>query len=527
MAKSAPHIYALAACLLPAFCLAEQNTFYQIDGALPDDRLGVAVTSAGDVDGDGVNDLLVGARYADVNGVQDVGSAYVFSGRDGHVIHRINGEGRGDWFGVSVKGVGDIDGDGYSDLLVGAQLASPDGGVTHPGAAYVFSGRDARLLYRNYGAVDSGRYGVAVGGGYDLDGDGIPDYAVGAYGEDAVYVYAGADGHQLARVTGKALSWFGFSVALVPDQNGDGAADILVGSPGDGAGTATLVSGLDFSPLLAFAGDTTGDWFGFAVGEAGDLNRDGVSELLVGAREATHNGLTKSGSAYLFNGKSGSLLVRLDGEASYDRFGTSLDGAGDVNRDGVPDFIIGARFATNAAGEHTGASYIYSGATYARLLRAYGEAGDDWYGASVGRLGDIDADGYAEWIVGAAGADPGGNSKAGRIYLHGLVHYDVSLTALSLPKGAKVGDQLNVASTLLNRGEPVSGTVSLTVNGEPKGRVSTSLEHLQTLAVSFPYTLLASDFKNGSSTICVKAALTDRVDNVSGDNTPCAVVKKN
>src|SRR5207247_1265133 len=131
--------------------------YFRFDGALTEDRLGVSVGRLGDVDGDGFADILTGARYADVDGRTDTGSVYVFSGKDGHQIYRFNGESAGDWFGVAVAGIGDVNGDGRPDILVGAQFATRDDGV-QSGGAYVYSGADGTRLYRLFGDNADGRF---------------------------------------------------------------------------------------------------------------------------------------------------------------------------------------------------------------------------------------------------------------------------------------------------------------------------------------------------------------------------------
>jgi hypothetical protein len=413
-----------------------------------DQRLGVSLSAAGDVNGDGIGDILVGSRYNDIDDMVDVGSAYLYSGSDGQLVRRRDGEHAGDRFGVAVKGIGDVDQDGLSDQLVGAQFAT-DNGPTGAGAAYVFSGSDGRLIRKHLGSKDKGLFGVAVGGGQDLNDDGIPDYLVGAFGEGAVDVYSAADGQQLAKYQGAAGTWYGSSVALIPDIDGDGVAEIIMDSPGDGAGSAQVLSGKTGSVLYSYSGDTAGDWYGFAVAAAGDVDNDGTGDLLVGAREAVHNGLPKSGSAYLHSGKTGALIRRLDGEAKYDRFSTALDGIGDLNRDGWSDFAVGARFATNSAGESTGVVYVYSGKDLTLLAKQSGEAKDSWFGASLAGLNDLDPDGYSEVIVGAAEATVNDVYRGGRVYVLGMEHYDVSLSPLNLPKTARAGDTVNADSTVL------------------------------------------------------------------------------
>jgi len=506
---------------------ADSKQYFRFDGALTEDRLGVSVGRLGDVDDDGFADILTGARYADVDGRTDTGSVYVFSGKDGHQIYRFNGEGAGDWFGVAVAGIGDVNGDGRPDILVGAQFATRDDGA-QTGGAYVYSGADGRLLYLLFGDNADGRFGVSVSGGYDVDGDGVNDFVVGSYLENAAYIYSGRTGTLITKLTGAPATWYGFAVALLPDLNGDGRAEIAVSAPqAGGPGAVTVYSGLTRNVLYILNGAQNGDWFGFSVAAAGDLNGDGVSEFLIGAREASPNGLTEAGSVSVYSGKNGTLLKRLDGQAARDRFGTSVDAAGDVNRDGTNDFVVGARFAANATGQITGAAYVFSGKDFTQITKITGETVDDWFGGSVASVGDINGDGWIEWVVGAAGADPNGNSNAGRAYVYGLKHNDVAITDAQAPMSARIGDRVNVSYTVANHGEDAASvTTALAVNATRRTSASMSLLFLETKSGNLSYTLASSDFVGGRASLCVKAIIDNVTDNYDSDNVKCLQVRQ-
>lgn len=503
---------------------AESQQYIRFEGLLTEDRLGVAVGTLGDVNSDGYADILVGARYADVGALTDSGSVSVFSGANGAELIHLNGEGAGDWFGVSVAGIGDINGDGVPDFIVGAQFAKRGNGQ-QTGAAYVYSGANGAQLYRLFGDASDGRFGVSVAGGRDINGDGIPDFVVGAYTAGAAYIYSGANGGLIAKLTGTSGTWYGFTVAMLADVNGDGKGEIVVTAPQDGAGSVRVYSGATRALLYTLKGEKTGDWFGFAAADGGDLNGDQKSELLIGAREASPSGHTNAGSVYVYEGKNGTLLRRLDGTNDRDAFGTSVAAVGDMNRDGVNDIVVGARFALNSSNQPTGAALVYSGSDGSQITKVNGELTQDWFGGSVAAVGDINGDGWLEWLVGAAGSDPGGRSNAGQAYVFGLKHFDLALTSLTVPRSARLGDTITVSYTAVNHGEAAtSNTYVLSINGIRKASASGTLAFMASRSSSFSYTLRSGDFSGGRSMVCISAAGDGVTDGYSTDNAKCVQI---
>lgn len=503
---------------------ADSRQYSTASGSLTEDRFGVAVSKIGDLNADGYADLLVGARYADVGSLVDAGSVSCVSGKDGTELFRLSGDAAGDWFGVSLASLGDVTGDGVPEFVVGAQFAKRSDG-TQTGAAYIYSGATATRLYSLYGDNADARFGVAVGGGQDVDGDGIPDAIVGAYIEGSAYLYSGANGRLIAKLPGVGTAWYGFAVSLFPDLNGDGISDIAVSAPKEGAGSVYVYSGSNRSLLYKLSGEVAGDWFGFAIADANDLTGDKRSEIIIGAREASPNGKTYAGSVYIYEGKTGTLLSRVDGAGAKDAFGTSISSAGDINRDGVPDLLIGARFALNASGVVTGGAYLLSGTDYSVITKVFGENSQDWFGGSVTAVGDINGDGWPEWAVGAAGHDPAGRSNAGKAYLFGLIHNDIALTALSAPRSAKAGESFSVGYTAVNHGEPGTITTTLTINGVKKlSAAARTLDFMASQSGSFSYALSASEFISGRATVCVNTAISGITDGYTADNSKCSQV---
>ncbi|WP_434111253.1 FG-GAP-like repeat-containing protein [Methylocaldum sp. GT1TLB] len=400
---------------------------------------GEAVAAAGDVNGDGIPDLLVGAWGQPVAGNVDQGQAFVLSGADGSVlltlddpVPQMQAE-----FGQAVAGVGDVNGDGSSDLLVGAPSQN-----AYRGQAFIFNGADGRLLHTvNQPIPDELAYfGFAVTGVSDINGDGIPDFLVGAPGQyvggrtnqGQAFAFSGADGSLLLTLDDpmpQSFAEFGSAVAGVGDVNRDGKSDLLVGAPGGVTccdvihGHVFVLSGADGS-LLHTLDDPTpqGDArFGFAVAGAGDVNRDGISDLLVGAPFQDVGSHADQGQAYIFSGADGTLLHTLDNPTPQDDayFGNAVASAGDVNGDGKSDFLVGAPGQNVAGNSQQGQAFVFSGAD-GTLLHTFDHTTPQTnaeFGSAVAGTGDVNGDGAPDFLVGALGQTVAGNAFQGQAVL--------------------------------------------------------------------------------------------------------------
>ena len=437
-----------------------------IQGDAAYNYLGVSVSTAGDINGDGYADLIVGARYG-YGGGATAGQAYVLFGKAGG-FGSLDGTGRSvvdttslspdegfiiqgdtadDYLGVSVSTAGDINGDGYADLIVGA-LGGDDGGYG-AGEAYVLLGKAA-----GFGSVD---------------GTGRSVVDTSSLSPDEGFIIQGD----------AAFDDLGTSVSTAGDINGDGYADLIVGAGegddgGSGAGEAYVLFGkasgfgsvdvtgrsvVDTSSLspddgFIIQGDDYGDWLGISVSTAGDMNGDGYADLIVGASHGDDGG-SGAGEAYVLFGKAGGfgsvdgtgrLVVDTSslspddgfiilGDAADDYLGYSVSTAGDINGDGYADLIVGAGEGDDG-GSNAGEAYVLFGkaggfGSVDETGRSVvdtsslspddgfiiqGDDADDLLGRSVSTAGDINRDDYADLIVGAAGGADGG-TDAGEAYV--------------------------------------------------------------------------------------------------------------
>jgi len=372
------------------------------------DRFGFSVARIGDLDNDGIEDIAVGAQLDDDGGT-DAGAVWIlFMGTDGKVdgIQKISDNegsliedlGSGDNFGTSVAGIGDLDNDGIEDIVVGAPFDDDGNTSGNRGAVYVLflnidgTVKSEQKISDSVGSfstslADTDNFGTSVAGIGDLDNDGIEDIVVGAPGDDndgdadngAVYVlFLNIDGtvkseQKISDTEGDFTGdlddggFFGTSVAGLVDLDGDGIEDIVVGARADDdGGPATgavwiLFLGTDgkvdgFQKISDTEGDFTGDlddggFFGFSVARIGDLDGDGIEDIVVGAERDSDIGTNVGAVWILFLGTDGKVdgfqkitegVGGFTGDLdNQDRFGTSVAGLVDLDGDGVEDIVVG------------------------------------------------------------------------------------------------------------------------------------------------------------------------------------------
>jgi hypothetical protein len=406
---------------------------FKIKGEAAGDSAGIIVSSAGDVNGDGKADLIIGAPGAAVGTGFDGGAAYIVFGTnqpaalltlssfDGEGI-KIEGSSANSGFASVVSGAGDFNGDGFDDVLIGAPTASAPAATNVPaGACYViFGGRDlsspinvSALTFSSGFRINAEAagdlFGISASRAGDVNGDSFDDIIIGA---------SAADSRQVDT----------------------GASYVIFGSKGF-TGPISL-SSLNGSNGFKITGENTGDNSGLSVA-AGDVNGDGFSDVIIGSPSATGGGYDSGAVAVLLGNStafstplslgslSGGVGFKIVGEAASDMAGAAVRSAGDFNGDGVEDFIIGAPGAS-PNGDFSGASYLLLGtksgfADVVNLsaldaktgLKIIGAAADDESGVSVSGAGDVNGDGYGDLIVGARGADASTEDSGAAYVIYG------------------------------------------------------------------------------------------------------------
>jgi hypothetical protein len=491
-----------------------------IEGAVAGDEAGWSVAAIGDVNGDGIGDLAIGAPGAGNRGRPGAGAVYVVYGKAapatvdlaslGSNGYRIDGAAAGDATGTSVAGIGDINGDGRPDLLIGAPGADPAGRLG-AGSAYVIfggastSGIDLAALgtagYRIDGAQPGDAAGTSVALAGDVNGDGVPDLAIGSPGGGlevgpstpgsvtVVYGQAGqsridlaALGNGGARVVGITAGDGTGTVLAGAGTGADGRARLAIGAPAltvdgrPGAGAAFVLNGSALTPGatlrlgalpagsgLEIDGALPGDAAGASLADAGDVNGDGVDDLLVGAWGADPLDRGGAGSIYVVECWASAPTLdlqafdaaacgtRYDGAAGNDLAGWAVAPAGDVDGDGHPDLVVGAMGAAPGGAADAGSAFVVHeagpgdvdlGQPGIGTIRLDGDGGD--HAGRAVAAGDVNGDGHSDVIVGAPDASPLGRVGAGAV----LVTYGWGAPGFSYPSTATTSDHLPVENVL-------------------------------------------------------------------------------
>jgi hypothetical protein len=434
-----------------AYCyhggVALPTLVWQVPGTTANAEFGYSVAGAGDLNGDGASDVVIGEPFRLKSTlIPKSGAIHLFAGVSGTGLSgtasTMQQPGSSNYnVGYSVSSAGDLDGDGYADLVVGAP-----GATTGNGYIYVYRGAALATLINTSpaaslaGPISSAeRLGHSVALAGDVNGDGYADIVVGSPSNTSsagkVQVFRGDAtvaldaAHLLWSRTGATANRLGAAVCTGGDVNGDGISDLLVVAPDLGNGTATVFHGAPDLPASTASwtilGTANNQLLGGCVATAGDVNGDGYSDVLVGVV----GGAGQKGEVRLFLGSATGLPATptwtKQGENVEDRFGYSVASAGDVNGDGYSDVIIGAPGWPNGVpGAWRGKSYLFLGsASGLPATAAWNKTGpgtESRFGFSVSSAGDVNGDGYSDVIIGASSVvNPTGTGEGAAYVFHG------------------------------------------------------------------------------------------------------------
>jgi hypothetical protein len=408
MLKHATAVAAALALAAPAAASAgfkePVNVIWQHTGSAGD-NFGWAVSPLADVDHDGAADAIIGEPGF------DHGTTWLLSGATGRVIRSFDGQ-PGDANGFAIADAGDTNRDGYDDILSGAPRQNADA----PGHVYLYSGRDGSLLHAFAGDALPDSFGSAVSSAGDVNRDGRPDVLIGAPGHAGggmAFVYSGRNYQPLYRIPAPdALHFFGYGTGTTDDVDGDRVPDEIVG----GGGAGYVFSGVDGRLLYPLPPSAAARQFGtFFLAGVGDVNRDRVPDIYGGDYGANDNG-PASGFAGVYSGRDGTLLHSWFGSEPGAGLGPGR-GAGDVDCDHRPDLAIGS-YQSDEGGLDAGKIELYSGATGAKLRTITSTTPGENLGFDAVGVGDVDRDHRPDLLASAAEGDTvymiAGALKAGR-----------------------------------------------------------------------------------------------------------------
>ncbi len=450
--------------------LAAQVPVWTAEGTAHND-IAQTKSTLDDRDGDGCREVVGNTPHA--NG--DTGDVEVRSGRTGTVMLTIVGESAGDFFGYDADGIGDIDGDGIEDLVIGAPFR--DEGGTDAGKVYVVSGASGLLLHAQVGSAAGAQLGELVAGIGDVDGDGIRDFAACAagfnQGKGRVEVRSGSTGVLLWWMDGAAdsgeLGRTGISAG--PDVDGDGRPDLLISErgwdllPKDDRGRALLCSGATGAILRTFDGANPGDLHGGGAVWGGDVDGDGDRDVLVNSLRFDGPIGPNCGRIHVYSGRTWNVIGTIDGPAPNDEFGVWMSCIGDLDGDRCDEIAAWASYFDGDGGSRSGRMVISNGRTLRRMFELDGEQQDEYFGELMSRaepLGDVNGDGVPDVATGYALFDNQYGNDVGRIGVYALAPLGLESTPEEPTSGATL-----VLETLGGPANALTLLAMVELNGAP------------------------------------------------------------
>ncbi|MBC8405597.1 MAG: FG-GAP repeat protein [Planctomycetes bacterium] len=383
-------------------------------GTVGNAQFGSSACGPGDINGDGIPDYVIGAK-SHTNTLASQGRITAYSGSSHSVLWTVDGESLGDWFGYAMVAMGDLDDDGFGDIVVSAPRVDNLFKIDS-GRAYAISGATGSTIWTHTSAVSNRQFGTALGSGLDINSDGYQDLIAGMSSADdgglieagKISVLDGKDGSFIGHIYAtSSYAHFGTSVASAGDLNADGVDDIIVGVPDKSpsgitsAGRVTIISG---NYLLTGSGSKYVGWidgiwsngqFGHSVCGLGDQDGDGVNEFAVGEPYADlSTTLVEAGFAYVYSGASLTKLATFISGGDHDHFGYTVAPAGDMNSDGVIDLLVGA--PDRGTG---GSALTFSIRELGWLNEWVGGYTFAKFGAVMTTIGDLDGNNTAEYMV--------------------------------------------------------------------------------------------------------------------------------